>query len=232
MGDTPRKYLSKDANKNAIGKRITFQEDKIKYSKIQFAQIYKGYDLLENLFTVRTYIQKHYDIDWKTLEFFIKLMGMRLFTRKDYSEIPRDFEFKKFRTFLDRGYIVVVSDDVDVEKRLFTLSAKCKNIVTNFYAYLSGEKKIPEDSVNNPLFNSKKMLPFDKKEKGIDYKNESTPCSRTFQKTVFIIPLLVRCFFLRNLALKNLRLRVVHVCLSAHGILLAHQLVCNLLLCL
>jgi len=175
MRDVPRNYISEDAKKNAVGKKIRFQEDKKKYSKIQFTQIYKGYDLLENIYTVRSYIQKHYDIEWSTLELYLKLMGMRLFTRKDYSEIPRDFQFHKFRTFRDKGYIMIVSDHPDVEKRVYTLSSNCKNIVTNFYAYLSGEKKIPEDSVNNPMFNKNKQLPFDKKKAELIKKMNQLP---------------------------------------------------------
>ena len=175
MGKTPRDYMSEEAIENGKGTQVRFQEKEVKYSKIQFVKIYKGYDMLENIFTVRTYIQKHYDIDWPTLELLIKLMGMRLFTRKEYGEIPKEFGFSKFKTFLEQERIVLVSDHSDVEKRLFILSTKSKNIVTNFYMYLSGEKKIPEDYVNNPMFNSNKAVAFDKKKRELIKKMNQLP---------------------------------------------------------
>ena len=179
-----RSYLSKKARESAKGVKILFQEDKEKYSKSQFAQIYKGYDFLENLLTVRTYIQKHYAIDFATLELLLKLMGMKVFTRAEYAEAPRDFGFLRFNTFLELGYVNIVSDHYDVEKRLFTLSTKGKNIVTNFYMYLSGEKKIPEDAVNNPMANSKKQVAYDKKKLELIKKMNQLPMPEHFKKLI------------------------------------------------
>lgn len=175
MSDRPRDYLSDSVKKKAVGTDVRFLDNKKKYSSKQYVGIYKGYDMLENLFTVRSYIQKHYDISWSTLELYLKLMGMRIFTREEYSQVPRDFQFQKFKSLRDSGCIIVVSDHNKVEERLYTLSTKSKNIVTNFYAYLSGEKKIPEDSVNNPMFNKNKQVPFDKKKAELIKKMNQLP---------------------------------------------------------
>ena len=177
MKNTARSFLSKEAVKEAKGVDIHFHNEEPKYTRQAFAQIYKGYDFLENLFTVRTYIQKHYNIDFPHLELLLKLMGMRVFTRIEYSEIPRDYGFNRFNTFLREGHIVVLSTHNKVEMRLFTLSTKSKNIVTNFYAYLSGEKKIPEDYVNNPMFNSNKRVAYDKKKAELIKKMNKLPMS-------------------------------------------------------
>lgn len=179
-----RSYLSKKAKESAKGVKILFQDDKEKYSKSQYAQIYKGYDFLENLLPVRTYIQKHYGIDFATLELLLKLMGMKVFTRAEYSEAPKDFGFMRFNTFLDLGYVNIVSDHYDVEKRLFTLSTRGKNIVTNFYMYLSGEKKIPEDAVNNPMANSKKQVAYDKKKLEMIKKMNALPMPEHFKRLI------------------------------------------------
>lgn len=184
MKKTARTYLSKESKKQAKGVTVIFQEEQEKYSKNQFVQIYKGYDFLENIFVVRTYIQKHYKIEWSKLELLIKLMGMRVFTRREFSAVPRELGFNRFKTFLNEGNIVLLSDHYDVEKRLYTLSARSKNIVTNFYQYLSGEKKIPEDSRNNPMFNSKKQVAFDKKKAALIKKMNQLPPKEHF-KTLF-----------------------------------------------
>lgn len=175
MGKTARNYLSKRAKKEAKGIVVAFQEDQEKYSKKQFIQVYKGYDFLENILTVRTYIQKRYNIDWPTLELLLKLMGMRAFTRLEYSEVPRDLGFNRFNTFLELGYVSLLSDHTDVERRLFILSTKGKNIVTNFYMYLSGEKKIPVDGQKNPMANSNKQVAYDKKKLEMIKKMNSLP---------------------------------------------------------
>lgn len=177
-----RNYLSKEAKEGVKGITVIFQEDQEKYSKKQFLQIYKGYDFLENLLTVRTYIQKHYDIDFPTLELLLKLMGMKVFTRAEYGAVPKDFGFNRFNTFLELGYINLVSDHYDVEKRLFSLNTKAKNIVVNFYAHLSGEKKIPEDGRNNPMFNKKKQVAYDKKKVELIKRLNQLPVPKHFKK--------------------------------------------------
>jgi len=175
MEETARDYLSEDARKGVKGLNVTFQEEKLKYSKAQFLQIYKGYDFLENIFVVRTYIQKHYKIDWPTLEMLIKLMGMKIFTRAEYGETPKEFTFARFNSVLELGYINILSDHTDVEKRLFTLNTKGKNIVINFYKMLSGERKIPEGGTNNPMAHKGKQVRFDKKKLDLIKKMNQTP---------------------------------------------------------
>lgn len=161
--NTARKKVSKQAREGLKGMQVVFNEEKEKYSKAQYAQVYKGYDFLENLLTVRTFVQKKYDIDWPTLELLLKLMGMQIFTRAEYSKIPKDFGFSRFNSFKELGYINLLSDHYDIEKRLFTISTKGRNIVINFYKYLSGEKRIPENLSQNPMAKKKKDVAYDKK---------------------------------------------------------------------
>jgi hypothetical protein len=49
------------------------------------------------------------------------------------------------------------------DKRIYCLNTIGRNIVVTFYEYLSGEKKIPEDSKFNPLANKSNLVKFDKK---------------------------------------------------------------------
>tara|TARA_R110002012_G_scaffold321174_1_gene547899 strand:- start:4962 stop:5525 length:564 start_codon:yes stop_codon:yes gene_type:complete len=154
--------LSKDANKYSKGIPVRYESDKEKYSKTKFVQVYRGYDFLENLGTVRQFIQRKYDISWRDLELMLKLFAMKVFSMSDYHATPRYYTHNKFKSALDNGFIQLVSDHNTVVKRLYTLSARNKNIVRKFYAFLSGEEKIPEDSHYNPMAKKNKDYAMDK----------------------------------------------------------------------
>ena len=136
--------------------------DTIKYSKTQFVEVYKGYDMLENLFTVRTFLQKKYAIDHYLFEILLKLMGMKVFSRAQYVKLPKPFNYKRLQNMIDTGLINQIMDHTDSEKRLYTLNTKGRNIVIHFYKYLSGELKIPEKSKFNTMA-KKSACPYDKK---------------------------------------------------------------------
>jgi hypothetical protein len=159
------KLLSKEVN--AIRKsskvKIGIKEDSDKYSKAKYLEIYQGFDMLEDLYTVRTFTIKKFDIDPNLLEILLKLMGMRIFTRLEYSKIPRNFTYGRFQSILESGYVNILMDNTDVEKRLFCLNTKGRNIVITFYEHLSGQVPIPEDSKHNPMANKNKNTPYDKK---------------------------------------------------------------------
>ena len=163
MKKTGRDYLSDTNRARLKWVHINLHEDKEKYSKMQYIQIYKGYDMLENIFVVRTYIQKYYNIDFPTLELLLKLMGMKVFSRIDFSELPRSFSHARFKALQESGFINLLSNHRDEAQRLYTLNTKGKNIVMNFYKYLSGEEKIPEFYRQNPMANKRKQVAFDKK---------------------------------------------------------------------
>lgn len=160
-----RKDLPEEVQEILKGKSVNlaYVSNKERYTKRKFLQIHKGYDFLAQTFVVRTYIQKRYNLNRHTLELLLILMGWKLFTRKMFSEAPRSFRFSRFNSFLEDGYINLVMDDDDVEKRIYTLSTKYRNIVIKYYHYMSGEEKIPEDSVHNPMANKNKQVAYDKK---------------------------------------------------------------------
>ncbi|SED10924.1 hypothetical protein SAMN04489761_4302 [Tenacibaculum sp. MAR_2009_124] len=160
-----RKELDKEAQKLLKGTHINpvYANDNDHYSKKRFAYIYQGFDFLENLYVIRTYIQKRYSLDRHILEILLKLMGMKIFTRAQYSEISKSFTYSRWDSILNSGYLNILMDHYNVEERIYTLNPKGRNIVIKFYKYLSGEEKIPEDSVHNPMANKKTQKPFDKK---------------------------------------------------------------------
>lgn len=182
MGKTARSLLRKNIKDGIKGTRVAFLEEKEKYSKLQFVRVYKGYDFLENLHTVRSYIQKRYDIDLDTLELLLKLMGLRLFTQADFMWVPKKFGNSRFTTFKKKGFLTLVADHRKSAKRIWGLNMKGKAIVTHFYKCLSGEEKISEDPALNPMFNDKKQVAFDKKKMAIIKELNRTPPPEHFKK--------------------------------------------------
>ena len=168
MKKTAKSYLSKEVQQVIKGKNIKIkfnplENEKEKCSKAQFIEIFKGYDMCENLFTVRTFCQKKFGIDHYLFEILLKLMGMRVFTRLEYSKLPKPFNYKRLQNLLDTGLVNQIMDNTDVEKRLYTLNTKGRNIVITFYKHLSGEVPIPEDSRHNVMANKNKNNPYDLK---------------------------------------------------------------------
>ncbi|MDO6737082.1 hypothetical protein [Wenyingzhuangia sp. 2_MG-2023] len=146
-----------------------------KYSKKQFKEVYKGYDFLENLFTIRTYIQKKHNVPYEFLELMLRLMGLNLFTMVDFFDTPRTFTYKKWNSIKESGYINLVMDDKDVMKRVYCLNKKGQNIVIDFYECLSGEKRIPESPEENPFEDDSKKVDFDRKKMELIKKLNKLP---------------------------------------------------------
>ena len=177
-----KQSLSRKTQKKLKGQGVLvdYINDAEKYSKQKFAHIYKGYDAFENFGVVRAYIQAKYDINIDILEILLNLMGKKIFGYKEFHHIPRRFDYQRWGKFLEYGYVNLVMDHEKTENRLYTLNTKGRNIIVNFYAYLSGEKKIPEDSKHNPLANSKTQSAFDKKRmQAIKRMNKLEPKAHT-----------------------------------------------------
>lgn len=139
----------------------SIEKDVGKYSSVKAKHLYKGYDCIGDLYVVRTYIQKRYEIDLFTLEFFLKLMKMRVFTQGDVFEVSRRFTLKTWKQIFP--HLKLVSRHRKTENRLYMLNSHNQNIIREFYKCLFGEKKIPETGKENPMANKNKQIPYDKK---------------------------------------------------------------------
>jgi hypothetical protein len=142
---------------------INYLHKEDKYSKFRYYQVYKGYDFLGDINTVRVYVQKKNKIDWFTLELMLKLMALKVFSFESFKEIPKNFYLNKWNNFLKLGYVNLVMDHNSYQKKIYSLNTIGRNIVISFYEYLSGEKKIPEESRYNPLANKATQVKYDKK---------------------------------------------------------------------
>jgi len=181
-----REYLNEETQKALKGKNIAInvhnKKEKLKYSKVQYAAIYKGYDMLENLFTVRTYIQRRYNLDHYLFEVLLKLMGLKVWTLKQFTSLPKPFNLGRLQNLLDTGLVNLIMDDTDHDKKIYCLNTKGRNIVVHFYEYLSGEKKIPEQSKFNPL--AKEITPYDRRKMEIIKQMNRMPVPE-HKKTLF-----------------------------------------------
>lgn len=115
-----------------------------KYSKKDRKLIlHEGYDVLENWSVVRHYIQRKYEIDLYLLEILLYLYPRKYFTWMEYYEFPKDFQYNGMRKMIADGIIAVAVPGKGERSTLYCLSRKHRSIVTNFYSFLFGEKKIP-----------------------------------------------------------------------------------------
>tara|TARA_B100000809_G_scaffold209592_1_gene212628 strand:+ start:2238 stop:2795 length:558 start_codon:yes stop_codon:yes gene_type:complete len=160
-----KKDLDKGIQKSLKGEsiRVNYLQEEDKYSKDRYHQVYKGYDFLGDISTVRAFIQKKHDIDWNTLELLLKLMALKVFSFDSFKDVPKRFHLNRWSEFLTWGYVNLIMDHEAYDKRIYCLNTIGRNIVVTFYEYLSGEKKIPEDSKFNPLASKSNLVKFDKK---------------------------------------------------------------------
>jgi hypothetical protein len=129
---------------------------KRKYTHPQFLTVYQGYDFLENLVLVRKFIQKKYKIDIGTLETLLFLFPKNYFTHQDYFEMPKPKIFNRIKYLIDMDMICITVNGGSMKKSVFRLTTKARNVVINFYQYLSGEEKIPEGPYKtNPFYSEK-----------------------------------------------------------------------------
>jgi|JI9StandDraft_1071089.scaffolds.fasta_scaffold01710_16 hypothetical protein len=116
----------------------------------------QGYDFLENFFVVRHYVCEKNKISLRVLEMLLKLFPMNYFTYKDYYELPKNFQLIRPDYLINKGLMqeIKVNDQVRAES-VFKLTTVAGNIVKDFYKYLSGEKKIPEERKYNHMADPK-----------------------------------------------------------------------------
>lgn len=174
--------LSQDAQRAMKGQKIQikYNSEKEKYSKGKYAVVYKGYDFLENLGVVRDFIQRKYDVDRGLFELLLKLMGMKIFSRAEFTALPKRYTYRKLKYLIEMGYVNQISDHWDIERRVYTLNTAARNIIINFYKYLSGELKIPETEKLNPI--ARGEFNFDKKKMELIKKMNQTPIPEHHKK--------------------------------------------------
>lgn len=139
-------------------------------SKDVIFPIYNGYDFLENLLVVRHFVCKRYKISFELLEVFLYLYPKNFWTQDDYFIVPKQFTHNRMRYMLKKGHVVIFMKAKTERETIYRLSPSSRRIVEHFYKYLSGEDKMPVDSLYYSPFVSEKISAVDKLRKNLIYK--------------------------------------------------------------
>ncbi|TSE11298.1 hypothetical protein [Aquimarina algiphila] len=115
------------------------------------------YNFLEYLLVVRIHLQKKYNISWRRLEFLLYLFPKQFFTYYDFVEFPAPYNMRRIKEMTQDGFV----EKFENRKKkgqgmtIYCLTRRGKQIVTDFYQYLSGEKKLPLGKLYSPLMAEK-----------------------------------------------------------------------------
>jgi len=147
---------------------------KSKYKRDQILLV-DGFDFLEYSLVVRPFIQKKYGIEVRLLEMLLYLYPRQVFTHADYKEMPKPFSYSRLYSLRKTGLVVIFSEGKRSGGNLYCLSKQAKQIVTDYYKHLSGERKITENAEHNPLALTKKGKHNDKRMGLIEKMNSMEP---------------------------------------------------------
>lgn len=149
-----------------------------KYTRGKFVKVYHGYDCLENLLVVRTYMKKKYGVDLELLEILLYLVPKNLFTIEQYIEMPKQFTYSRIKLLIKQGHISLISKGKTYNQNIYRISTSSRHIVEKFYKYLSGEEPIPESARVNPMA-KQAACKFDKLKMDLIKKINALPTSET-----------------------------------------------------
>lgn len=115
-----------------------------------------GCDLLQYNIVVRPFIMKKYRLEhYLELDVLLYLFPIEYFTRADFKYLPTTKHHYSIQKLIDLNHIEMCVKGKN-SKDVFRLSMRAVNIVREYYAYLSGEKVLNENSYLNP-FKAKKQ---------------------------------------------------------------------------
>ena len=115
------------------------------------AVVNMDYNLLENFYVVRKFVQKKFNISLRELELLLYLFPKGFFSHQDYKSYPLSYSHRLISTVIKLGWVRIFTKGENQSQHTYTLTKSAKHIVIVFYKYLSGELKIPLNSENNPL---------------------------------------------------------------------------------
>lgn len=105
---------------------------------------------------VKYWAKRKYKISESDLEVLLFLYDEGLFTKKEFRNFTSLLSWDKDRLskFIEKGYVVLWREHKGYKQRakLYILSVSAKRICNSIYKKLLQIEKIPENSVNNPIF--------------------------------------------------------------------------------
>jgi len=139
------KQLLSDANYNTRAKKIKHKHYK------KDALMNMDYNLLENQYVVRRFVEKKFKLSLRDLEILLYLYPKGYFSLKDYKMFPLSYTHRQITSVISKGFVKIFHEGENKAKHVYTLSKSAKHMVVSYYKYLSGELQVPISSENNPL---------------------------------------------------------------------------------
>lgn len=115
------------------------------------AVINMDYNLLENVYVVRKFVQKKFNINLRELELLLYLFPKGFFSLEDYKNYPLTYSHRQINTIIKMGWVRIFTEGRYKSEHTYTLTKSAKHMVIVYYKYLSGELQIPTNSENNPM---------------------------------------------------------------------------------
>jgi hypothetical protein len=162
--------VSEDTEKLLLAKKMKprYKKAEGKY-KLKAIVMNSDFDLLQNQYPVRLFVQAKYGLSLRELELLLFLYPKQYFCLKDYKAFPLTFSHRRITTVIKHGFVKIAKKGKNMDQHVYTLTKSAKHQVVAYYKYLSGELKVPTIAENNPLIRKdapehhKKVIDFFKK---------------------------------------------------------------------
>lgn len=120
-------------------------------------RISRGYTFLQYIRLVYRWATSNYDLNRSQLELLLYLYGEGLFTRYNFSQSHQMIGLMEnitFKSFMEKGWIILYKEKTSKSPRLYTLSDKGKKLCARMHKMLMGEDTIPETARYNKMVTS------------------------------------------------------------------------------
>lgn len=112
------------------------------------------YDYLKYWKIVKYYYQRKYNLSTSELDLILFLYSEKYFTRKTLELFDNILSWDKNRIkkMMDEGWILIFRESKPGSPRIYELSYKSRNLVTNIYKNLECSETIPTHPTINKMF--------------------------------------------------------------------------------
>lgn len=120
-------------------------------------RINRGCTFLQYIRLVFRWATSNHDITRTQLDLLLYLYGEGLFTRYSFMQAHKMIglmEAITFKSFLEKGFVVIYKEKTSKSPRLYTLSDKSKKMCSRIHKMLMGEEMIPETARYNKMVTS------------------------------------------------------------------------------
>lgn len=144
------------------------------------------YDYMKYYRVIRKYIMIQYELSEPDLEMLMYLYSEKLFNYYKFVEYANTYGWdrKRFKRFVDDGFIHMWRDKTRNEYRLYELTQKARYIMTKMYKHLNYEEEISETPNKNKVF-KKTMYSHKVLAMGIEKFNEEVRQRKGLRKVVY-----------------------------------------------